>query len=147
MTGLLSEKALCGATSILSQGQHVYVPVYSSIRIGELGRPYDLAVTLCVRNTDQTHTITVTSADYYDSNGKMLRRFLDAPRQVGPLASVDFFIRASDVSGGLFPSFLVKWKSSQKVNEPIIEAIMIGDKHGQGISFACPGKVIKESSE
>jgi hypothetical protein len=38
---------------------------------------------------------------------------------------------------------MVTWKSETGVNPPIIEAIMIGAKSGQGISFVSRGQVIK----
>jgi len=39
---------------------------------------------------------------------------------------------------------IVKWKSSVKVNAPIVESIMIGTKTQQGISFISRGRVIQE---
>lgn len=131
----------------LSQGQTVYVSVYSAVRIGDHGNPFPLAATLCIRNTDRTHAITVRSVDYYDSSGKLLKHYLDAPQRVAPMAAMDSFIRSSDMSGGLYPSFLVRWDSSAKVSEPVIEAIIVGDRSGQGISFISKGHVLEEGSK
>lgn len=126
----------------MSSGQTIYVPVYSSIKVGHKGSHFDLAATLCIRNTDMKRPITVVSVDYHGSDGKLLRHFPDTPKQLAPLASTEYFIGSADVSGGLSPSFIVKWTSDAEVNEPIIEAVMIGDKSGQGISFVSTGKVI-----
>jgi len=127
----------------LSRGQTIYVPAYSYIRIGERGSQFDLATNLTVRNTDPSKKITVLSIDYYDSEGKQRKSYLDVPQDIKPLAAMNFFVKASDVTGGLAPSFIIKWKSADRVVSPIMEAVMIGDRSGQGISFVSVGKVIK----
>jgi hypothetical protein len=131
----------------LSQGQAVYVPIYNAIRIGDHGNPFPLASTLCIRNTDRKHPITVTSADYYDSDGKLIKSFLTAPQRLAPLAAMDRFIKSSDMGGGLYPSFIVRWSSKAMVSEPVIEGIIVGDRSGQGISFISRGRVLEESKK
>lgn len=131
----------------LSRGQTIYVPSYSYVRIGEKGHHFQLAANLCIRNTDAAHAITVVSVNYHDSDGKLLKAYLDKPVALNPLAAIDFFVRSSDVSGGLAPSFIIKWQAESPVSEPIAEATMIGDKSGQGISFVSTGRVIKDSPD
>ncbi len=58
------------------------------------------------------------------------------------MASMDFFVKESDVSGGASPTFLVEWVATEEVNPPIAEGVMIGTAGTQGISFTCPGRVI-----
>jgi hypothetical protein len=130
-----------------SHGQTVYVPAYSYVRIGEKGHVFQLAATLIIRNTDVTRPMTVVGLDYYDNDGKKLRAYVEAPVTVKPLAAVHFYVKPSDISGGLAPSFIARWKSGEAISEPIIEAVMIGDKSGQGISLVCNGKVIKEGPD
>lgn len=127
----------------LSQGQTVYVPVYSHIYVVR-GHSFDLGISLCIRNTDSTHSITILSVSYNDADGKLVRNYLQSPTQLRPLASKDFFVTESDTTGGLGASFLIKWRAETKVNEPIIEGVMAGTKSGQGISFITRGKAIKE---
>jgi hypothetical protein len=131
----------------LSRGQTIYVPSHSYVRIGEKGHQFEVAANLCIRNTDATHAITVVSVNYHDSDGNLLKAYLEKSIELNPLASTNFFISSSDVSGGLSPSFLIKWKSASPANEPIAEAAMIGDKSGQGISFVSTGKVIKDTPD
>ena len=131
----------------LSEGQTVYVPVYSHIYIGVKGLTYDLAISLSIRNIDPVASITVVSVDYHDAKGKLVREHLKNPIHVAPLASADFFVSETDSTGGLGASFIVKWKSAVKVNVPIIEGIMAGTKSGQGISFSSRGKAIKDRGD
>jgi hypothetical protein len=130
----------------LSDGQTVYVAAHSSVLIGDRGHPFDLAVTLFVRNTNTAYPLTVESVDYYDTDGKLLKHHLDKPRQLGPLAVLSVFVKPTDVSGGLAPAFIVGWKSAIKVSPPVVEAIMIGDRSGLGISFTTQGRVIHDQS-
>jgi hypothetical protein len=94
-----------------------------------------------------THPITILSANYNNSEGKLVKNYLETPIQLNPLASTDFYVTELDTAGGLGASFLVKWKSAIQVNEPIIEGVMAGTKSGQGISFVSRGKAIEDSSK
>jgi len=106
--GFFSIAELGLAAGTFSSGQTVYVGAYSSIPVGEKGRHFDLAATLCIRNTDIQNPITIVSAEYHDTKGKLVRSYLSGPIQLGPLAATHFFVKASDTSGGLTPSFLVR---------------------------------------
>ncbi len=123
----------------------VYVPIYSHIYISDSLRPYGLAASLSVRNTDPTHPIVLHSLRYYDTAGELVRNELKAPLRIDPMASVDTFVAPSDKSGGLGANFLVEWVATAEVNEPIIQAVMIGTAGGQGISFVTDGQPIEHS--
>ena len=63
----------------LTTGQTFYVPIYSHIYSGLKGRPFELAATLSVRNTDPKNSITIISVKYYDTDGNLIKEYLDAP--------------------------------------------------------------------
>lgn len=134
---------LCGEP-VLSGGQLLYVPVYSHIYIGDRERPFNLAVTLSIRNTDPRSGLRLTAVDYYDTDGHLVRRYLEGPRAMGPLASTRFVIAEKDVQGGSGANFLVRWESDAAINLPVVEAVMIGAQSGQGISFTSQAREIKE---
>jgi len=129
---------------VLSEGATVYVPVYSHIYVGFKGKSFDLAISLSIRNTDPAASISVLSVSYYDSSGKLVRNYVSKPVDVAPLASTDFFVSESDTTGGFGAAFVVKWKSLRKVNQPIIEGVMVSTRSGQGISFTSRGQVIED---
>ena len=128
----------------LSAGQTVYVPIYSHIYSGVKGRPFDLAATLSIRNTNLKSSITIVSIKYYDTGGKIVKDYLGAPIDLNALATIRYIIAEGDKTGGSGANFIVKWKSEQQVNPPIIEGVMIGTHSGQGISFVSRGRVIKD---
>ena len=127
-----------------SRGQTVYVPIYSHIYSGVKGRPFDLAATLSIRNTNLKHPISVLAVKYYDSDGELVKDYLKEPTQLNALVSIRYIITEGDKTGGSGANFIVIWKSEQNVNPPIIEAVMIGTHSGQGISFLSRGQVIRE---
>ncbi|MGB5895175.1 MAG: DUF3124 domain-containing protein [Ignavibacteriaceae bacterium] len=127
----------------LSSGQTVYVSIYSNIFSGPKKVPLELASMLSIRNTDPKHSITILSADYYDSSGKKVERYIKNPVKLNPLASTHYYIKEYDTKGGPGANFIVKWSAKNKVNQPIIEGLMIG-LGGKGVAFICPGQVITE---
>jgi hypothetical protein len=130
----------------LSAGQTVYVPIYSHIYSGLKGRPFNLAATLSIRNTDPKHAITLISVKFYDSDGELVKEYLDNPSELKAMASTRYILTEADTAGGSGANFLVKWTSKTKVNPPLIEGVMIGTRSGQGISFVSRGQVIKDES-
>lgn len=126
----------------LSKGQTVYVPVYSHIYGGNHENPVYLAVTLSIRNTDIRNAVTITRADYFDSNGTLVKKYLEAPKVLDALSSTRYVIKESDKSGGSGASFIVQWESKVPVNPPVVESVMIGTRSALGISFNSRGQVL-----
>ena len=125
----------------LKLGQTLYVPIYSHVYYSG-GRPFLLEATLSIRNTDMDSAIVVTAVDYYDTAGKLRRKFLDAPYRLGPLATIEYLVEQRETSGGSGANFIVQWQAKQAVSEPIVEAVMVGTAGAQAISFHSSGKVI-----
>ena len=129
---------------VTSQGQTVYVPIYSHVYAGDREQKVLLTATLSIRNTDPVHVVTITSVDYYDSAGKMIRSYLKQPATLKSMASVRYVVAESDKIGGSGASFIVKWNAVTQIRPPIVESIMIGTRMQQGISFTSRGQVIEE---
>jgi hypothetical protein len=133
----------------IAMGQTIYVPVYSHIYHQDQQdqeKIFNLAATLSIRNTDLTKPIIITSVRYYDSNGKLVKQYLERPIEVSAMASTDYVINRTDTTGGLGANFIVEWVAQTEVSEPVIEAVMIGTDFQQGISFISPGRVIKSQN-
>ncbi|MBV5340076.1 MAG: DUF3124 domain-containing protein [Deltaproteobacteria bacterium] len=128
----------------LSKGQTLYVPVYSNVFSGPRKLPLQLAATLSIRNTDMAASIRVTAIDYYDTNGKLVRRYLARPNIIAPLSTIYVHIEEKDKIGGFGANFIVRWQSNSVINAPVVECVMIGATGGQGISFVSPAQEIRE---
>lgn len=127
----------------LSTGQTVYVPVYSDVFSSPKKFASKMAVMLSIRNTDMVNPITVHIADYYDTKGRLVRKYYASPVNMAPLESIHVYIPADDRSGGEGANFIVKWSSQKEVNVPIIESVMLG----RDLSIVRPGQEIRERAE
>jgi hypothetical protein len=128
--------------------QTVYVPVYSSIYLGVDIRQdmVDLAATLSIRNRSPQYPMAITSVRYYDSAGRLVREYVDRPSELGPLATVEFVISRNDKAGGPGANFLVQWAGPPDIDEPLIEAVMLGQSGNAGFSFTSQGTLIKNAT-
>lgn len=130
-------------TAKITAGQTVYVPIYSQVHMWDQSRTMDLTATLSVRNTDLAQPLIVSSVNYYDTNGRLIRKYLERPGELAPLAATSFVVNQQDNSGGTGAAFVVEWVAQQTVTTPVIEAIMINTSGNQGVSFISAGRVIK----
>lgn len=105
----------------------------------------ELAATVSVRNVSSRYPLVLESVRYYDSAGKQVREYINASSELGPLATVEFVIQQQDTSGGPGANFLVKWAGSPDMDEPLVEAVMVGQAGTAGISFTSSGRVVKNA--
>ncbi|RKZ91733.1 MAG: hypothetical protein DRQ43_09810 [Gammaproteobacteria bacterium] len=133
------ENMLVDSNSIhITSAQTVYVPIYSHV-YSTGGSPQLLEVTLSIRNSDPEKSITLLSAQYYNSHGKKLQNYLKGQLTLGPLQATELLIEKQDARGGSGANFIIEWRSDKPVYEPVIEAIMIGNEKN-GISFKSYGR-------
>jgi hypothetical protein len=126
-----------------SRGQMLYAAAYSNVFHGDGTRPFELACTLSVRNVDPAAPIVIERVDYHGSDGELVRRYLERPQTLGPLATASYVVRERDTVGGPGASFLVVWRSEREVEPPLVETVMIGTAAAQGISFTSRARVLR----
>lgn len=122
-------------------GEVLFIPVYSSV-YHQNDKTFDLTATLSIHNTDINSKIRVIKVNYYDSNGMLVRSFINDEVKLNALQSRQFIIKETDVSGGTAAKFIIQWQSELKVVKPIVEAVMISTSSQQGISFKTESKTI-----
>ena len=132
-------------TAEASQGfsQLVYVPVYSRLFLSDESY-WELAASLSIRNTAPDQSVTVSEIDYFDTTGKLLQQYLEAPHELAQMATVALTLPQSDVRGGAGANFLVRWSGDNDVNKPIIEVVMAGMRGTQSFSFIRSGQEVIE---
>jgi hypothetical protein len=128
-------------------GQSLYLPVYSHILHGEAGGKGDSAkmlvsVMVSIRNTDTVRPMRVTSAVYYDTDGKRIKEYVPAPRAVAPMGTLEIFIPRSDDTGGSGANFVIMWKADAPVNAPLVEALHANLPAGRSIVFVTGARAI-----
>ncbi len=130
----------------ISSGQTIYVPVYSHIYQLNQQKTFNLTATLSFRNADLNRTLTLTKVLYYDSQGNIVKNYLDKPMTISPLASTSFVVEENDLRGGVGANFIVAWESETPLFPPVVEAVMISTSQQQGISFVSEGRVIVDAN-
>jgi hypothetical protein len=133
-----------GAPTKRVRSQTLYVPAYSHIYIRDAQRSMNLATTLSIRNTSPDAPLTLSTIEYYDSNGDPVRAYLDTARTLGPLASTYVVVETDDIRGGVGANFLVRWHADTPVPPPVVETVMITTESTQGISFRSSARVLYE---
>ena len=132
------------ADGMLSKGQTVYVPVYSNIFTAPKAVPIHLANILTIRNTDLQNAIRVTSADYYDTKGALVKKYYPTAVTLSPLETTYVYLSERDQEGGFGANFIVRWQADKEVNIPIIECLMVGN---EGRAFISPAQVVREGTK
>jgi hypothetical protein len=122
-----------------------YVPVYSTIYLGEREVQAGLAVTLSIRNTSSDRELVVHRVDYYDTAGNLATRLADRPHTVPAMATAEFFIDRRDPVGGSGANYVIEWSVSGGSTDPLIEAVMVGRSSNIGITFTSRGSLIRSS--
>lgn len=128
-------------------GQSLYLPVYSHILHGEAGGKGESArmlvsVMVSIRNTDTVRPMRVTSAVYFDTDGKRIKEYVPAPRVVAPMGTLEIFIPRSDDTGGSGANFVITWKADAPVNPPLVEALHANLPAGRSIVFVTGARPI-----
>lgn len=117
----------------------IYVPIYSTLYLGDGLVQAGLAVTLGLHNVSSSHDLVVRRIDYHDTTGHLLRRLVDRPHAIPPMATAEFRIDRDDPSGGSGANYLVEWAVSAGGSEPLVEAVMVGRAGSLGISLVGRG--------
>lgn len=156
MRGVLGAAMLAGSATVAlaadadrarTQGETLYVPVYSSVLHGNQdrsGNPGEwlLSVMVSLRNTDPRLPVRVTAARYYNGAGVLVRNYVTEPKTLAPLASMATFIENRDTAGGSGGSLVVQWDAEAPVSPMLIEALHTDLFGTRSISFVSRGEVI-----
>ena len=124
-------------------GQQLYIPIYSSLYQKDEKDLINLTGVLSLRNTSFKNTITFTKVDYYDTNGKLIKQFIDQPFALGKMYTKDFVIPERSLNGGTGANFIVEWESDKFVSIPLVEAIMLGTQGTKGFAFSSRSQEIE----
>ena len=123
-----------------SKAQSLYLPVYSHMLYGNLGKSGKasqvlLSTLVSIRNTDAKRPLRITSARYYDTHGKLLGERIPTPVQLPPLGTMELFVELNDASGGSGANFIIKWDAEAAINPPLVEGLHVNMDGGKAVIF------------
>lgn len=139
---LLFVTSVVGAQDVrpLVKGQTLYLPIYSHMLYGNLGKSGKasyvlLSALVSIRNTDARRPLRVLSARYFDTHGKLLGERVPTPVQIPPLGTLELFVELNDASGGSGANFIIKWDADQAINPPLVESLHANMDGGKAVIF------------
>ena len=116
-----------------------YLSVYSSIYSLSEHKTHDLTATVSMRNVHPTDTVYLTQADYFNTDGDLVKHYLQFPILIEPLETLEIVINERDRTGGTGATFIVHWSADSTIPPPYFEAVMISTPGSQGLSFTTKG--------
>ncbi len=116
-----------------------YLAVYSEVYSVTEHRVIDLTATVSLRNISSTDTIFITSSDYYNTEGDLIRSYHKSPVYLKPHETIEIIINESDDHGGSGANFVFEWARPDRSTDPLFNAVMISTSGQQGISFTTEG--------
>ena len=132
-----------------SAGQSLYLPIYSHLYHGDVnprtGKPSETLVSthVSIRNTDPALAVTIISARYYNTDGKLLREFLAKPQAIPPLGTFELYVPRSDSSGGSGANFIIDWTAERPANPPLVEALHADIREARTLLFVTTARPIQ----
>ena len=126
------------------KGQVVFVPAYSEIYVSAKNT-IPMIATVGIHNTDTEETIVIKSVKQYDTDGSLLKEFVEKPLLLDPIASRAFVGETTGKGSGIGANFIVEWVAEKAVQEPVIEAVMTNRVGTTGFSLISPGRIISET--
>jgi hypothetical protein len=124
------------AADALSDGQVLYLPVYSHIwygdRTGNIKHPEKtlLSVLVSIRNTSLKMPIRILSARYFSTEGKLLNEYLAHPTTINAMGTLELFVERKELKGGSGANFVIQWDAVSPTNPPLVEAVHVDIREG-----------------
>ena len=130
--------------SIMNYNDTVYIPIYSDIYADKQNQRRLLAATLSIRNTSLADSLFITKIDYFNTEGSLVKKYIQNAISLPPMASINYVIEKEDDTGGSGANFIVTMTAKNKNIKPLIQAIMIGENgENKGFAFSTDGYSIK----
>jgi hypothetical protein len=122
--------------------QTVYVPIYSEIYNRTKDTKVLLTATLSIRNTSETDTLFLSRVAYFNTEGTLVRQYLEQSIYLKPMETIDYVIEEQDEEGGAGANFLIDWYANKPI-KPLFQAVMMGAVSNQAFSFTTDGVSVK----
>ena len=150
MLALMLTLNSANAAEELSQGQTLYLPIYSHIWHGNkiVDGKYpvksQVSALVSIRNTSLKTPIRITTARYYSTDGKLLKEYLEKPVEIGAMGTLELFVERKESEGGSGANFIIQWDATSSTNPPMVEAVHADIKGGgPALTFITTARPIK----
>lgn len=146
LSTLMFGQAVAGEPAGQSRGQLLYLPVYSHVWYGDRdkGGPYKamMSALVSIRSTDPGKPLRVRSARYYSTDGKLLAEYLNKPRLLPPLGTIELLVERREDKGGSGANFLIEWEADGPISPPLVQAVHVSVLAQRGLSFVTEAREV-----
>ncbi len=143
--GLAMLAGLAAGEVKLIKGQTLYVPSYTSLMSGS--HAFEAKPTIFIHNTDQNNTINIVRIDFYNTDGKLVEKYLQQPRKLNANSATRIYVKellkGEEGSGA---HFIIQWQAENKVVEPLVQTWFVGAVGTRGYSYTSPARIIQEDA-
>ena len=95
-----------------------------------------------MQNASEKEKLVIERIDYFNATGQLIDKYLPSTIALKSYGSIQIVVPEQDIRGGLGANFIVDWSSAEAIDEPCVEAIMIGGPGTQGYSFVSVGRKV-----
>lgn len=128
-----------------TDGQLLYLPVYSNIPYLIDTGMFDMSAFVAVHNTDLKKEILLKKVLYFNQDGKLVDNFLkEGSMRISPLATRNFYIPYEDQSG-TGANFLIEWTADTIVNQPLVESVTLCLKPNNTLAIQSRGMILRQN--
>ena len=133
-------QAMAQEQRTLLKGQSLYLPIYSHMLYGNVGKSGQvsqvlLSALVSIRNTDGKRPLRVVSAKYFDTRGRLLAERVPVPVVLEPYGTLELFVELNDASGGSGANFVIRWEAEGPASPPLVEALHANMDGGKAVIF------------
>ena len=121
----------------------IYVPIYSDLYVDAQNQRNLLAATLSIRNTSFEDSLFISKIDYFNTQGEMVKSYLERPASLPPMATVNYVIEKEDDTGGPGANFIIELSAKSKDVKPLIQAVMVESGGNKAFAFSTDGYSVK----
>ena len=121
-----------------------YLSVYSHVFSISEHKVQNLTAIISLRNTSSSEEVFIKKADYYHTDGELIKSYINKPIYIKPMETVEIMIFEKDEQGGTGGNFIFDWATKNENNKPYFEGIMISTYGQLGLSFSTQGLELKQ---
>ena len=133
----------------LVKGQTIYVPSYTSFMGGKAASyAFEAKPTIFFHNTDQNNPINIVRIDFYNTNGKLVEKYLQQPLKLNPNSATRINVKEL-IKGeeGSDAHFIIQWQADNRVVEPLVQTWFVGAVGTRGYSYTSQARIIQENAD
>ncbi len=121
-----------------------YIPIYSDLVLSDENLHIALQSFVSIRNLSFETPFRIDALEYYDTNGKFIKNYIDQPIFVNKLATYEVVVPTNDLDGGAGAKIIIKYSLISKIDQhPLIEALFTGMHGTKAVSFSSRSVLLK----